>query len=76
MFAQMCNEAHGEYLWGPPSCLELLLLFDFIFPVCLSSQNILDVSRGNRELENFWLDLKIAFENPRKSKNPAVVLEQ
>lgn len=76
MFAQMCNEAHGEYLWGPQSCLELLLLFDFIFPTCLSPQNIPDASRGNRELENFGLDLKITFEHPRKPQIPNGVLEQ
>lgn len=75
LFAQMCNEARGEYLWGPQSCLELLL-FSFIYPTCLSPQNIPDASRGNRELEKFWLDLKIAFEHLRKSQIPNSVLEQ
>lgn len=48
----------------------------FVYPACLCPQNIPDASRGNRELEKFWLDLKIAFEHLRKSQIPNRVLEQ
>lgn len=67
MFAQMCNEAHGEYLWGPPSCLEMLLHFNFIFPMCCSSLSRPRCFQGEQKEKKFRL-VNFSFESSKKSK--------
>lgn len=58
VFAQIYNEALRGYLWGPQSCLELLQPFSFIFYTCFYKTSQ-DASRGNKELEKSWFNIKI-----------------
>lgn len=67
MFAQMCNEARGEYLWGPPLCLEMLLHFNFIFPMCCSSLSSPGCFQGEQKGKKFLFG-KLSLESSRKSK--------
>lgn len=68
MFAQMCNETHGEYLWGPPSCLEMLTHFNFIFPVCYSLSEQPQMLPGEQKEKKKFSFGKFVFESSRKSR--------